>query len=100
MSRELRQVNPIEDLNAECRSDRLRSCVVEERLWVDIVQSFVSRVDVLERFERRKFEAVGPLGKESAKFVVLFRIKALDFFGRDVDVERRDGFSNGLSSGG
>lgn len=100
VTRKLREIDSIEDFDAEGRGDLLDSGITEERLRVFVIQSFVTGVNMVEGLERREFEAVGPVRKETTILVVLFGIEALDLFGRDGDVERRDGLGDGLSSGG
>lgn len=64
------------------RSDSLDFCVTEEGERVLVVEGVVSRIDVLERFERGEFEIRGPVREESFVRVILFRRETLDLFGR------------------
>lgn len=66
---ELRQVDTGGDLGTEARRDVPYGRASEERLGLGVAQRLVSRVDVLERFERRELESRRPFGEETLVFV-------------------------------
>jgi hypothetical protein len=93
---ERRQVDTRNDLRPKVGSEVTDLGIVEERQRGRVVQSFVTRVDVLKGLEGRELERRGPLGEEAPVLVILR--SGLDSLG-PLDFESRELLLDSLGRG-